>query len=56
MPPVNISTTVVAAGLSGVAGAITQANLADALDTAPDLTVFVRKIPTFTSHLPDLHN
>lgn len=36
----NISTTAVAAGLSGVAGALTQANLVNALDTTPDVTVF----------------
>ena len=38
--PQNISFTAEQAGLSAVAGALTKANLVDALDSAMDVTVF----------------
>ena len=38
--PQNISFTAEQAGLSAVAGALTQANLVNALDSAMDVTVF----------------
>ena len=38
--PQNISYTAEQAGLSAVAGALTEANLVDALDSAMDVTVF----------------
>lgn len=38
--PQNISFTAEQAGLSAVAGALTKANLVDALDSATDVTVF----------------
>ena len=41
MPPVNISSTAVALGLTAAAGALTQAGLVDTVDSTPDLTVFV---------------
>ena len=49
--PQNISSTAVAAGLSGVAGALTRANLVEALDTAKDLTVFVSHMPCLTDSI-----
>ena len=41
MPPANISTSAVALGLSSAAGALEQANLVTALDTAMDVTAFI---------------
>ena len=49
MPPVNISTTAVSLGLTSIAGALTQANLVDALDILPDVTVFAPSNAAFES-------
>ena len=40
--PTNISYTAQQAGLSAAAGALTRANLVEAVDTAMDITLFVR--------------
>lgn len=47
--PQNISTTAVAAGLSAAAGALTTANLVNAVDSTPDLTVFVPNNDAFAA-------
>ncbi|KAL9101963.1 MAG: hypothetical protein Q9187_009181, partial [Circinaria calcarea] len=47
--PQNISSTAVAAGLSAAAGALTSANLVEAVDTATDLTVFVPNNAAFAA-------
>ena len=55
--PANVSTTVVDAGLSDAAGALMQANLADAVDSAKDLTIFAPNNAAFQaigSALPNL--
>lgn len=55
--PANISTTAVDAGLSDTAGALMQANLVSAVDSAEDLTVFVPNNAAFQaigSALPNL--
>lgn len=49
VPPQNISTTAVAAGLSSAAGALTRAELVQTLDTAMDITVFVPNNAAFQS-------
>ncbi|KAI9675426.1 MAG: hypothetical protein M1817_001330 [Caeruleum heppii] len=57
VPPQNISTTAVAAGLSSAAGALTSAELVEMVDTAMDLTVFVPNNAAFQaigSALPNL--
>jgi Fasciclin domain len=38
--PANVSTTAVAANLTSVTGALTQAKLVEAVDTTPDVTIF----------------
>lgn len=40
-PPVNVSSSAVALNLTSAVGAIIAANLTEAVDTTPDLTVFV---------------
>ena len=55
--PANISTTAIDAGLSDAAGALIQSNLANAVDSAKDLTVFVPNNAAFQaigSALPNL--
>ena len=55
--PANISTTAIDAGLSDAAGALMQSNLANAVDSAKDLTVFVPNNAAFQaigSALPNL--
>ncbi|KAL8799561.1 MAG: hypothetical protein Q9182_005800 [Xanthomendoza sp. 2 TL-2023] len=55
--PQKISTTAVAAGLSGVAGALTQAKLVDTVDSLKDVTVFAPNNSAFQaigSALPNL--
>ena len=42
--PYNVSYTAQQAGLSAVAGALNRANLVDVLDSAEDLTIFVRTL------------
>lgn len=55
--PQNVSSTAVAAGLSGIAGALTQANLVDAVDSLSDVTIFAPNNEAFQaigSALPNL--
>ncbi|KAL9603537.1 MAG: hypothetical protein Q9179_002154 [Wetmoreana sp. 5 TL-2023] len=55
--PQNVSSTAIAAGLSGVAGALTQADLVDAVDTLNDVTIFAPNNSAFQaigSALPNL--
>lgn len=47
--PESISSTAVAAGLSGAVGALTRTNLAGPLDMMPDVTVFVPNNMAFES-------
>ncbi|MCJ1259640.1 hypothetical protein MMC24_007479 [Lignoscripta atroalba] len=55
-PPQNISTTAIAAGLSSVAGALTSAELVEAVDTTPDLTVFAPNNAAFQAIGSSLSN
>ncbi|KAI4242477.1 MAG: hypothetical protein L6R40_004031 [Gallowayella cf. fulva] len=55
--PQNVSSTAVAAGLSGVAGALTQAKLVDAVDSLTHVTIFAPNNSAFQaigSALPNL--
>ncbi|KAI4087544.1 MAG: hypothetical protein LQ344_006697 [Seirophora lacunosa] len=55
--PQNVSSTAVAAGLSGVAGALTRANLVDAVDSLNDVTIFAPNNSAFQaigSALPNM--
>ncbi|KAL8947324.1 MAG: hypothetical protein Q9222_006380 [Ikaeria aurantiellina] len=55
--PQNVSSTAVAAGLSGVAGALTRANLVDAVDSLEDVTIFAPNNAAFQaigSALPNM--
>ncbi|KAL8833434.1 MAG: hypothetical protein Q9170_004277 [Blastenia crenularia] len=55
--PENVSTTAIAAGLSGVAGALTQAKLVDTVDSFKDVTIFAPNNSAFQaigSALPNL--
>ncbi|KAL8916614.1 MAG: hypothetical protein Q9172_006229 [Xanthocarpia lactea] len=55
--PQNVSSTAIAAGLSGVAGALTQAELVDAVDSLEDVTIFAPNNAAFQaigSALPNL--
>lgn len=55
--PQNVSSTAVAAGLSGVAGALKRAQLADTVDSLKDITVFAPNNSAFQaigSALPNL--
>ncbi|KAI4173143.1 MAG: hypothetical protein LQ343_003070 [Gyalolechia ehrenbergii] len=55
--PQNVSSTAVAAGLSGIAGALTRAELVDTLDSLSDVTIFAPNNSAFQaigSALPNL--
>ncbi|KAL8730079.1 MAG: hypothetical protein Q9166_004278 [cf. Caloplaca sp. 2 TL-2023] len=55
--PQNVSSTAIAAGLSGVAGALTQAELVDTVDSLTDVTIFAPNNSAFQaigSALPNL--
>ncbi|KAL8708424.1 MAG: hypothetical protein Q9220_006714 [cf. Caloplaca sp. 1 TL-2023] len=55
--PQKVSTTAVAAGLSGVAGALTKANLVNAVDSLEDVTIFAPNNAAFQaigSALPNM--
>ncbi|KAL9029251.1 MAG: hypothetical protein Q9196_002489 [Gyalolechia fulgens] len=55
--PQNVSSTAIAAGLSGVAGALTQAELVDTVDSLMDVTIFAPNNSAFQaigSALPNL--
>ncbi|KAI4157481.1 MAG: hypothetical protein L6R39_000666 [Caloplaca ligustica] len=55
--PQNVSSTAIAAGLSGVAGALTRANLVDTVDSLKDVTIFAPNNSAFQaigSALPNL--
>ncbi|KAF7513646.1 hypothetical protein GJ744_007697 [Endocarpon pusillum] len=47
--PANVSTTAVAANLTSLVGAVTTAQLAEAVDTTPDITIFAPNNEAFQS-------
>lgn len=47
--PANVSTTAIAANLTSVTGALTAANLVEAVDTTPDVTIFAPSNMAFQS-------
>jgi uncharacterized surface protein with fasciclin (FAS1) repeats len=49
IPPVNVSTTAVAANLTSLVGALTEAELVETVDTTPDLTIFAPSNMAFQS-------
>ncbi len=47
--PANVSTTAVAANLTSLVGAVTRADLVEAVDTTPDVTIFAPNNEAFQS-------